>query len=191
VAGTGINITGNTISATGGNSLWVTDANGIHDQPAGNVGINTNSQALVALTVHHNNTNGGNAVLHLRSDDVFHSALTMFNSTLGPSNHYSLILGGTSNTEVFPGNFALVNHEGFSNGAPVFPMLVRGNNSFVGIGLHDPPAILPRSRLHVFNGDINIEQIGSGIILKSPNGQCWRVTIDNAGNLVRTAIACP
>ena len=49
----------------------------------------------------------------------------------------------------------------------------------------------PKSKLHVFNGDVNVDQIGSGIILKSPNGSCWRVTVDNAGNLVRTAITCP
>lgn len=43
----------------------------------------------------------------------------------------------------------------------------------------------------VLTSDISIETIGSGVILKSPNGSCWRVTVDNSGNLVRTAVACP
>ncbi len=30
-----------------------------------------------------------------------------------------------------------------------------------------------------------------GVILKSPNGQCWKITVDNTGNLIRTAITCP
>jgi hypothetical protein len=45
--------------------------------------------------------------------------------------------------------------------------------------------------LDVEKGDVMVESIGKGIILKSPNGSCWRVTVDNTGNLVRTAITCP
>jgi hypothetical protein len=40
-------------------------------------------------------------------------------------------------------------------------------------------------------GDINIQDIGTGIIMTSPNGQCWRVTINNSGAFVSTAITCP
>ena len=39
--------------------------------------------------------------------------------------------------------------------------------------------------------DIYIEQIGKGIIIKSPNGSCWRVTVDDTGNLISTEIVCP
>jgi hypothetical protein len=70
---------------------------------------------------------------------------------------------------------------------------VDGTNSYfqihggnIGIG-----TTTPSSKLDVSGGDIEIENIGSGIILKSPNGNCWRVTVDNTGNLVRTAITCP
>lgn len=65
------------------------------------------------------------------------------------------------------------------------------NNGYLGIGSYSGIASRPKSRLHVFAGDVNIDQIGSGIIMKSPDGQCWRVTIDNSGNFVRTAITCP
>ena len=41
------------------------------------------------------------------------------------------------------------------------------------------------------SGDVHLSTVASGIIMTSPNGACWRVTIDNNGNLVRTAITCP
>ncbi len=59
-------------------------------------------------------------------------------------------------------------------------------NSRMGIG-----TTTPSSTVTVSGGDVNITDINSGVILKSPNGQCWRVTVDNTGNLVRTSITCP
>jgi hypothetical protein len=51
--------------------------------------------------------------------------------------------------------------------------------------------ISPTTKLQVSAGDVYVDNIGNGVILKSPNGSCWRVTVDNTGNLVRTAITCP
>ncbi|WP_019986989.1 DNRLRE domain-containing protein [Rudanella lutea] len=59
-------------------------------------------------------------------------------------------------------------------------------NGRIGINNSDP-----RSSLHVSAGDVYIDNIGSGVIMRSPNGYCWRVTVDNTGNFVRTRIACP
>lgn len=59
-------------------------------------------------------------------------------------------------------------------------------NPRVGIG-----TVVPGSKLQVTGGDIFIEDIGSGVIMKSPDGQCWRYTPDNTGQLVPTAITCP
>ncbi len=185
LAGTGITITGNTISSTG-SSKWQTAPNGIRNI-SGNVGIGMNPHPIVPLSVFQPNSNAGNAVLHLISDDIYHTALTMFNTSTGPfpAVHYTFSIGGSNNTEIGAGNFALFNHQALN-----FILTANASNSFVGIGAPDP-APTPKSRLHVFNGDVNIDQIGSGIIMKSPNGNCWRITIDNTGNLVRTAIACP
>lgn len=58
-----------------------------------------------------------------------------------------------------------------------------GTGGFVGIGTTNPT-----SKLSVFSGDIEAETIGNGIILKSPNGNRWRVTVDNTGALVTTAL---
>lgn len=60
------------------------------------------------------------------------------------------------------------------------------SNGYIGIGNNNP-----MSKFTVTGGDVNITDIASGIILKSPNGNCWRVTIDNSGNLIRTSITCP
>lgn len=49
----------------------------------------------------------------------------------------------------------------------------------------------PTSTVTVGGGDINILDIGAGVVIKSPNGNCWRVTVDNSGALISTAIACP
>jgi hypothetical protein len=65
-----------------------------------------------------------------------------------------------------------------------FTMDVQTNR--MGIG-----TVTPSSSLTVESGDVEIKDINSGVILRSPNGNCWRVTIDNSGNLLRTAISCP
>jgi hypothetical protein len=36
-----------------------------------------------------------------------------------------------------------------------------------------------------------LSTVGTGVIMKSPNGQCWRMTVDDAGALVTTSITCP
>ena len=56
----------------------------------------------------------------------------------------------------------------------------------VGIGTE-----APSSRLEIANGDIYINDIEKGIIMKSPDEQCWRGVLDNSGNLTFTKIDCP
>ncbi len=56
----------------------------------------------------------------------------------------------------------------------------------LGIGTTDPGA-----KIGVSGGDIAIKDSASGLVLKSPNGTCYRVTIDNAGTLNTTNVACP
>lgn len=48
----------------------------------------------------------------------------------------------------------------------------------VGIGTTDPKA-----RLQIADGDIFIQDIDKGIIMKSPDGSCWRGTMSNNGQL--------
>ena len=55
----------------------------------------------------------------------------------------------------------------------------------VGIGTDEP-----QTKLHITEGDIFIEDINSGIIMKSPDGQCWRGTLNNDGALQFEIIDC-
>lgn len=91
--------------------------------------------------------------------------------TGSPSNPNGVIKFMTGN--LAPGNFSLERMRLDANGN-------------LGIGSQNP-----RSKLQVTSGDVYVENPDRGIILKSPNGTCWRVTIDDLGNFVRTNIACP
>jgi hypothetical protein len=95
---------------------------------------------------------------------------------------------------LYPGNcFSLFYSDGYSFNS--YPFAVGGGsptNSLViapegvGVGTNTPV-----SKLQIKGGDVYVEDIASGVILKSPNGNCWRVTIDDTGNLIRTLIVCP
>lgn len=183
VAGTGINITGNVISAPGSTNYWLPHANGIYYN-AGRVGIGTTPDAIAPLNVFMPNTGVGNAVAVFNSDDTWHTGVMLRNNNL----QYAIVMGGSNNIEVRPQNFGILN-QGSATGR--WALVVEGATNNIGIGHSGYYSSQAKSKLHVFNGDVNIDQIGSGIIMKSPNGACWRITIDNAGNLVRTAITCP
>ena len=186
-AGSGISINGNTISSTGtgGNSLWIADANGQHSATE-NVGIGSNSVNNTRLSLRQVTTNNGtNAAMDITSSDSYHTVVRFRNENA--NQEWQFQIPGTTNQFSTVGSYSIYN--GNLNSTP-FKIVPGTLNIAIGstAGVNN---LIPRSRLHIFNGDVNIDQIGSGIIMKSPNGNCWRITIDNSGNLVRTAITCP
>jgi hypothetical protein len=70
-----------------------------------------------------------------------------------------------------------------SYGNNVFTLTTEGN---VGIG-----TIEPKAKLEVTDGDVYIKDINKGIIMTSPDGSCWRGTINNSGVLEFSVIPCP
>jgi len=185
-AGTGINIAGNVISSTAaGSNLWVTDPQGIHNA-SGGVGIGTNSSTSSSmLTIQQVATGGFSGAMDIFSSDTYHTVTRFRNTSV--NQEWQFHVGGSSNNnEIHAGAFGISN-----NTAGKWLLTGDGATGYMSVGSANFNSPIPKSRLHVFEGDVNIDRIGSGIIMKSPNGQCWRITIDDTGNLVRTAIACP
>lgn len=65
----------------------------------------------------------------------------------------------------------------------LFNLATNGN-----IGINETE---PRSKIHLKSGDIYLEDIDSGVIMKSPNGNCWRISVNNDGTMSTTSISCP
>ncbi len=75
----------------------------------------------------------------------------------------------------------------YINGVSQSPLILNSGGGNVSIGSNP----VPRSKLHITGGDVYIDDLTSGVIMKSSDGQCWRFTPDNTGNLVSTPIICP
>lgn len=76
---------------------------------------------------------------------------------------------------------------------------LRNENSyagyFIGRGYFDDNVGFgttePKAKIEVADGDIFISDINKGIIMKSPDSQCWRGTLDNEGNLTFEKVDFP
>ena len=99
------------------------------------------------------------------------------------SNGNGLIIGATKNNSN-PGIIKFVS--GQSNGTKFDERMRIDSSGNIGIGTS-----APKAKLQVTDGDIFISDIEKGIIMKSPDGTCWRGTLDNSGTLNFTSATCP
>jgi hypothetical protein len=118
------------------------------------------------------------AKLHITSDDDEPAALF-----LEPSNWTSEF-----NAEIFMGNMlhgiSAEIDKGLVFKTEHFYLFNQGN---IGIGTEEPAA-----KVHIKSGDIYIEDIDRGIIMKSPDGTCWRGTLNDQGQLIFQVLSeCP
>lgn len=45
--------------------------------------------------------------------------------------------------------------------------------------------------VEIESGDLCIGSSNRGLVLKSPNGTCYRLKVDNTGNLITQEVSCP
>lgn len=79
--------------------------------------------------------------------------------------------------------FVVANGWNLVSGSNALTILKNGNTGFGGDN--------PQSRVQVTDGDVYIDNSSRGVIMKSPDGNCWRMTVDNSGSPVFTGISCP
>ena len=60
------------------------------------------------------------------------------------------------------------------------------DNGNIGMGTTSP-----RTKVEIADGDVYINNASNGIILTSPNGDCYRVTVNASGQLESNMVPCP
>lgn len=113
------------------------------------------------------------AKLHIKAD-AGENASVLIEAT-GTNKTSSLMLGGGP---AIIGTTSNSNSLSFVTGSTNTRMFIDGDNGNIGIGSGDPVA-----KLQVKDGDIYIEDINRGIIMKSPDGNCWRGVLNNLGQI--------
>ncbi len=179
----------------------------------GKLGIGTN-QPSNALTIEGNETEWpGRIFLSINNKSYGPKSLAYISAKAGNTDNHT-IFGHISNTYATNDSpedlqdFGIISSSGNgliigatkNNSAPGIIKFVSGQSSGttfdermriditgnVGIGTNSPV-----SKLQVSDGDIYISDIEKGIIMKSPDGNCWRGVLDNSGQLNFSLIGCP
>ena len=184
--------------------------NGNLSYVAGNVGIGTSSPSYL-LDLNGNVSSGNRTFFNIQNNDMSTTSSAALEVKSGSSTNYTVLrMHGDNYSYSWWGRHGQLRTTGdgliieatkadnsggdivFVNGATggnlnikTINMMIDGTGN-VGIGTENP-----ESKLQVKSGDIYLEDINRGVIMKSPDGNCWRLTIDNTGNMVTTSISCP
>ena len=158
----------------GGNSFFGQDS-GINNTTGGQNAFYGNA------TGHANTTGGQNAFFGMFAGDVNQTGSR--NTALGwganvGAGNLTFATAVGANALAATSNSLVLGAIAGVNGAPA--------DTNVGVGTS-----APKTKFHLRNGKIYVEANGQGVILKSPSGSCFELTVSDAGGLSITAIACP
>jgi len=190
-------------------SPWQTGVNTIFST-SGNIGIGTSTpsvkldidggQDLNILNLHNNdNSLGINASVSSNTD--FHGSALIGKRSRGSFAAPTLVATGDRITGIYGSLYANNDYQnagavhmyvGANPGASSYPVNIRFETTNTGEILRtERMRITENGLVKVTTNDVYIEKIGSGVIMKSPNGNCWRMTVDDTGAPQFTPIACP
>ncbi|HEY0743758.1 MAG TPA: hypothetical protein VGD40_19970 [Chryseosolibacter sp.] len=189
---TAILINGQPIESEASSTGWIASGNDIYTNNAGNVGIGTGTP-LEKLHINGNlRGNQAAGAVRIKSD---HGYLDV-----GPKNAdyahfytdrpYGFYFGGpvTAREHIIgyhESDLHLSTQSPFTY-QPEKRISILNSNGYVGVGTEEP-----KTKLQVENGDVYISNPTSGVIMKSPDNQCWKLTVSNAGAPVFTSVPCP
>jgi hypothetical protein len=166
---------------------WKDTLNNIYYN-AGKVGIGT-SAPKSALEVRDNAANGGRLTISgsiptIKLSDTAYSGNGII---IGMAKDSSNLINRSGKGDLVFTNEAYGNGGSyvFGTGVPSETCVKITEDCKVGIGTDAPVATLD------VRGDINLGDIGTGVIMKSPDGNCWRMTVSNTGQPVFSTITCP
>ena len=117
------------------------------------------------------------------------NAATQTRMTITNNAFNSMVLGLNNSSSPFGANEGFLfyfNNFDFKIGVGGVERMRFKSDGKIGIGTTNP-----KSQVQVKGGDIYLEDVNAGVIMKSPNGNCWKLTVDNSGNPVFTTITCP
>lgn len=114
----------------------------------------------------------------------YYNTTGSYNTFLGRAAGYNNISGEAN---VFVGSMAGFNETGsnklyISNSETATPLIY---------GEFDNSLLKFNGQVQVVDHDVYVNNSSYGIILKSPDGTCYRVTVNNDGTLTTTAVSCP
>lgn len=97
-----------------------------------------------------------------------------------------VLIGSISNSLSSTGEVLTISQAGIDE-VKIYSFEVQLNNfSFT----FNPPASNCQN-FEIEQGDVVVKDPTKGVILTSPNGSCYRITVDDNGNLTTIAVTCP
>jgi hypothetical protein len=148
-----------------------------------------------------NENNSLGMIASVSSNTDFHGSALIGKRSRGSVSSPSLVQNGDRITGLYGSLFANNDYQnagaihmyvGPNPGTNSFPVNIRFETTNTNETTRtERMRITENGLVKVSTNDVYLEQVGTGVIMKSPNGQCWRMTINDSGSPLFTAIPCP